>query len=281
LRYKPVNDPLGLRPMVTTARKGYRIEKFEFLSEPGIYVPVWAFVPGKRNAETRAILYVNDSGVMEEGADGMEFGILEKLARKGYLVVSIEVRGIGLTRSGIIKPGAGAQFANLFDIDTAAAYMAWFMDESLLAMRTLDVVRSVDYALSRSDVDKRGLRAIGVGRGATWLLFAAALDQRIQALVCDRGLLSYRALMQADRYRYSADMFIPDVLRQFDLPQVAAATGDRQLSLISPLGAMKQVVKDVSDYDWTRKSYAGARFRIEQRIPQLELADQYLKALEF
>ena len=34
--------------------------------------------------------------------------------------------------------------------------MAWFLDESLLSMRVLDLVRGVDYALGRDDVDHSG-----------------------------------------------------------------------------------------------------------------------------
>ncbi len=284
IRYKPVKGPLGVRPLITTARKGYRVEKVEFLSEPGIYVPTWTFVPERRNADKRAIFYVTDTGVAEEGADGMEFNILERLARKGYLVVAVEPRGTGLTTPQHFKEAAEShQFGFLFNVETAAAYMAWFMDQSLLGMRVLDVLRGVDYALGRNDVDKRGLAAIGVGRAATWLLFAAALDDaaRIQAAVCDRGLLSYKSLVQSDHYRYAADMFLPGVLKRFDLPQVAAAVADRPLTLLSPLGPMKQTIaqRDAEiAYEWTRKVHT--RFRIEQRNPDVELGEQYLRALE-
>jgi cephalosporin-C deacetylase-like acetyl esterase len=288
LRYKPVTAPLGVRSLVTTARKGYRVEKLEFLSEPDIYIPTWVYVPQTRNAETRAILYVNEAGVAGEGLEGMEFGVLEELARKGHLVVAVEPRGTGLTApqhsEGVSE---SREFRQLFDTETAAAYMAWFMDESLLGMRVLDVIRTVDYALGRNDVDKRGLRAVGAGRGATWLLFAAALDPRIQAAVCDRGLLSYKGLAQTDRYLYGADVFLPGVLKQLDLPQVAGAVADRSLALLSPLDPMKKAV-DVSEatvaYDWTRRTCAGAqaggRFRILRREPELALSEQYLRALE-
>ena len=50
----------------------------------------------------------------------------------------------------------------------------------------------------------------------TWLLFAAALDPRIQAAVCDRGL------------------------EWFDLPQGAGAVTDRSLALLSQLDTMKK-----------------------------------------
>lgn len=290
LRFKPVTEPLGVRLLVTTERKGYRVEKLEFLSEPGIYITTWAFLPHSRNADTHAILYVNDNGMAAEGAEGMEFGVLENLARKGYLVVAVEPRGTGLTAPQHFF-GEGLEsweFRQLFDVETAAAYMAWYMDLTLLGMRVLDVLRGVEYALGRKDVDNRGLRAIGLGRGALWVLFAAALDGRIRAAVCDRGLLSYKSLVNTDRYLYGADVFIPGVLKRFDLPQVAGALADRSLALLSPLDPMKQPVEIpevLETYQWTRQAYAGAqaggRFRILRHEPELDLSEQYRRALEF
>jgi cephalosporin-C deacetylase-like acetyl esterase len=288
LRFKPATGPLDARQLVTTARKGYRVEKIEFLSEPGIYVPTWVFVPQTRNSDTRAILYVNDAGVAEEGAEGMEFGALAGLARKGCLVVAVEPRGTGLTAPAHFREAPESwEFRQLFDVETAAAYMAWFMDQSLLGMRVLDVLRGVDYALSRNDVDQRGLCAVGAGRGANWLLFAAALDQRIQAAVCHGGLLSYKSLVQTDRYLYGADIFAPGVLNRFDLPQVAGAIADRRLALLSPLGPMKlpvSVLEAGEAYEWTSNAYAGVqasgRFRVQAPDPELHLSEQYLAALE-
>ena len=288
LRCKPVTAPLAVRPLVTTERKGYRVEKIEFISEPGIYVPTWVFVPQNRNTDRRAILYVNDAGVGEEGAEGMELGVLPGLARQGYLVVALEPRGIGLTAPEHFREEPESwEFRQLFDAGTTAAYLAWFMDESLLGMRVLDVLRGVDYALGRGDVDPRGLRAAGAGSGATWLLFAAALDPRIQAAVCDGGLVSYKSLTQTDRYLYGADMIARGVLKQFDLPQVAGALADRPLALLSPLDPMKRPVgllEAREAYDWTHQVYAGAqaggRFRVLAGDEALPPAEQYLKALE-
>ena len=46
---------------MTTQRRGYRVEKVEFLSEPGIYIPAWVFLPD-RKAPGRAILYAMRPG---------------------------------------------------------------------------------------------------------------------------------------------------------------------------------------------------------------------------
>jgi pimeloyl-ACP methyl ester carboxylesterase len=272
-----------VRLVETTPRRGYHIEKLEFLSEAGIYIPAWVFLPEENRSSAPAILYVDEAGKEEEG---MEFGPLEQLARKGQCVIAVDVRGMGSTRPAHPDMDPPREFTNLENAQTAMAYWAWEINESLFGMRVQDVVRSVDYALSRSDINRSGVRLIGKGEGALWALFATALDARILATVCDRGLLSYRCLTQGDRYLYSADVIIPDVLNHFDLPQVAAAVASRSLALLAPLDAMKNTV-DVgvarATYQWTETAYhaAGApgRFRVAGPCGDGNRVDRYLELL--
>jgi cephalosporin-C deacetylase-like acetyl esterase len=235
LHYRRYDGPLDARLRVTTPRKGYSVEKLEFLSEPGIAIPTWVFLPEVKRETYPAMLFVNEAG---KQADGMEFGLYERLARDGKLVVSVDVRGVGETRPPHENARSG-EFSHLFDVETAMSYMAWFMDESLFGMRVQDVVRSVDYLLSRSDVAKNDWKLVGKGAGALWVLHAAALDTRIQDTTCERGLISYTALGRTDRYLHNASVFVRDVLKYFDLPHVAAMIANRRLTLSSPVDAMK------------------------------------------
>jgi cephalosporin-C deacetylase-like acetyl esterase len=267
LHYRRVTDPLQVRHLVTTPRKRYSVEKLEFLSEPGIYIPTWVFVPENKAERTMATLFVHEAGKQVEG---MEFGLLEGLARKGTVAAAVDVRGIGETGLRGSGGGTGRPFQHLFDAETAMSYLAWFMDESLFGMRVQDVVRAVDYVLSRDDVDKSGVRVIGRGMGALWALYAAALDERINAVVCERGLLSYRSLAQSDRYAHGANVFIRDVLKYFDLPQVAASIAGRRLTLVFPVDAMKRPVdpgRARREYQWAEEIYKTAggadRFQIQ------------------
>ena len=266
LHLKDVAGPLAPRHLVTTPRNGYRIEKLEFLSEPGVYVPAWVFLPERNRVGGPPILYLNDAGI---GRDGMEFGPLEGLARQGHLVVAVEARGTGETKPPHSGDVSRSEFGHVDDIETVLSYWAWEIGESLFGMRVLDALRSVEYVLSRPDVDRSGVRVIGRDMGALWALYAAALDPRIRAVVAESGLLSYRALARADRYLHGANVFIIDVLKHFDLPQVAGAIADRPLALLRPVDHMKKPVESgpaEEEYEWTRQRYAtlGAseRFRI-------------------
>jgi hypothetical protein len=226
--------------LVTTPRKGYSIEKLEFLSEPGIYIHTWVFLPEQKASSYPAWLVFNDAG---KQADGMEFGLYERLARKGRVVIACDVRGIGETKPPHRPAIEGlGEFGQLFDVETAISYMTWYTDESLFGMRVQDVVRSVDYARSRADIDKQQLRIAGKGAGALSVLFAAVLDERISNITLERGLLSYRTLARADRYTHGTGIFVPGILKHFDLPQVAAGLAGRKLIMASPVDHRKRPV---------------------------------------
>ena len=283
IRYRRQEGPLAVRNVAATPRRGYHIEKLEFLSEPGIYIPAWVFVPAKRSGDRSAILYISEHG---KEADALEFGILEELTQKGNLVIAADVRGIGDTKPPHPDDAGCGLYGHVDDAETTMQYMAWEMNESLFGMRVQDVARSVDYALSRPDVDRAGVRAIGKGMGALWILFAAALDARITHAVCEGGLLSFRTLTSADRYLHGADIFIPDVLKHFDLPQVAAAVASRRLAVLAPVDAMKSAVDEGTagrTYESTARAFAdtgqSGKFTVVAHNRAGSRSEEYLELL--
>ena len=293
LRYQSQTHPLGVHHLVTVPREGYQVEKIEFLSEPGIYIPGWVFVPARRKEMLPTVLYFSEDGMQSDGMEfegaegsGIQHGVLDELARKGYLVVAADVRGIGETRPSSNSSLSYESFGQLFNFDTAMSYAAWSMNQSLLGMRVLDVVRSVDYVMEREGADANNLHVIGKGTAALWCLYAAAFDERIRSLTCDQCLLSYRSITESDRYLYGADVFIPDVLLHLDLPEIAAAIAPRPLKFLAPQNAMKKTVDSTRAYEVyrsTREAYeacgATINFQIENRATGENEAAQLLGAL--
>ena len=294
LRYEKHDEPLCVRQIITTPREGYRVDKIEFLSEPGVYVPVWVFVHERLKQPSHTVLYFNDEGVQEDGmeyegaeASGLTHGVLDQLARSGTLVIAADVRGSGVTSGSRASSLSSGEFGQLFDTDTSAAYACWSIDRSLLGMRVQDVVRCVDYAMQRDGVDAARVHLIGKGRAALWCLYTAALDDRIASLICTGGLLSYKTIAMTDRYLYGADIFVPDILRDFDLPEIASVIAPRQLALVAPKDGMKKTVdsqKAKEAYRCTQAAYriAGTAnaFRIDCGSEGLISADHYLSLLQ-
>jgi pimeloyl-ACP methyl ester carboxylesterase len=213
------------------------------------------FLPEHGSATGPPVLYVHERG---KEADGLEFGPVEALVRKGRTVLSVDVRGIGATQPA--HPSEeGIGFRHVDDAETVLAYWAWEIGESLFGMRVQDVVRGIDYLLARAAVSPGEVDLVGRGMGALWALFAAALDSRAHAVVCEGGLLSYRTLAASDRYLHGANVFIPEVLKHFDLPEVALAA-HCPVTIVAPVDAMKNPV----EADRVRRTYPPP-IRVAQR----------------
>jgi hypothetical protein len=112
------------------------------------------------------------------------------------------------------------------------------------------------------------------------------LDERITNLICTGGLLSYRTLTASDRYLYGADVFVPGILPQMDLPEIAAAVAPRPLAILEPKDAMKKTVdlrRAQDAYRWTQAAYrtadAGANFQLVCEGASLDSAEHYLSLM--
>ena len=294
LRYQKAKGPMNVRHLDKVLREGYAIEHVEFISEPGIYIPLWVFVPEHRDEAKPMVLYFSDEGIqadgMEfEGADssGLQHGVLDELARQGHLVVAADVRGVGETQRGSASSLSSEPFGQLFNVDTAMAYASWSMYESLLGMRVSDVVRCVDYVLQREDVSQDQLHLIGKGAAALWCIYAAAIDDRIHSTICNQGFVSYKNLVENDRYLYGADIFVPGILRDIDLPEIATAIAPRSLTFVAPVDAMKKKIdsdKVREIYQSTIETYkvlgAEARFRIENSGVNENMTQRLLNTLQ-
>ena len=66
---------------------------------------------------------------------------------------------------------------------------------------------------------------------------------------------------------------LPDVLRHFDLPQVASVLASRRLVMLDPVDAMKSRV----DLETVRNVYKAAQ--VATRRQDISLAGQYLQLL--
>ena len=123
-------------------------------------------------------------------------------------------------------------------------------------MQLQDVIKGIDYLFTREDLDIDQIGCIGWGVGGLLALYAGAIDERIEQVTVIEALCSYKSLLDNPLYKYNFSAFIPDVIRRFDLCDVAALVAPRTLMLISPVDAMKNQAPHETieeHYAWTRK----------------------------
>jgi cephalosporin-C deacetylase-like acetyl esterase len=148
--------------------------------------------------------------------------------------------------------------AQLLGFEAVLAYDCLKIGVTLFGMQLQDVIKGLDYLFKREDLNIDQIGCIGWGVGGLLALYAAAIDERIEQVAAIETLCSYKSLLDSPLYRYNFSTFIPDVIRRFDLCDVAALVAPRTLMLINSVDAMKNPVPQNAleeHYVWTRKIY--------------------------
>jgi cephalosporin-C deacetylase-like acetyl esterase len=181
--------------------------------------------------------------VPEEGNNGaVTETYLRPLAEAGYVVFSIDPRGLGET-----APSSSSAQRNYRgfsqDGEVGRFYDALRSGNTLVGLRTRDVLSAVEYLVSRQEVDRGRIAAAGHGLGGLLVSYAASLEERIQAAAVTGGLLSYAAILESGLYTHRFSAFVPGVLRHFDIPEVAGLVAPRQLVLLNTVDQLHRRVQ--------------------------------------
>jgi pimeloyl-ACP methyl ester carboxylesterase len=149
---------------------------------------------------------------------------------------------------------------------------AILVGKTSVGMRTTDLLACFDYLAARNDVDHEDIGVFGKDNGGIVALYAAALEPRISRTVVEGAFLSYLDVSRARFYEDVAESVVPGILKEFDLPDVAAAIAPRGLWIVRPRmpsGAKEALEIARSEYAPASRAYAHAgaegRFRILDR----------------
>lgn len=183
---RPEETPLNPRITGTLERSGYRIEKLIFESMPQIYVTANLYVPTTGQPPFPTILA--PIGHTANGKAAMRYQYTyQNLARKGYIVLTWDPFGQG-ERIQYLQPGTNRTRFHAISMEhTQAGRPMILFGETFALYLAWDGIRSLDYLLTRSDVDSQRIGCTGQSGGGTMTMFLGALEPRIHTAVAIEG----------------------------------------------------------------------------------------------
>jgi len=237
-------------------RGDVEVVKLVYYPEPGIYVPSLVFRPLGSKGEFPAILYLPQGGGhidgmattqgsiwnsnvrFEEGGKAAEAragGLLEDMARAGAVVMAIDYRGIGET---LVRPTSWDRTTSWFGPqnfggEAGACYFALKMGLTMFGLRLVDCIAGIEVLRKLPGVDRSNVAVAGRSMGALLALYTAALNSGVKSVLAERSLVSYRSLVESPIYHYHFNIFIPRVLANYDLDDVAALVAPRTLVFLN------------------------------------------------
>jgi len=182
--------PLNARVTGQIEAAGYVIEKIIYESLPHYYVTANLYRPSKPGRYPGVLL---QAGHTQEGKAEPQ-RLAANLALKGFVALAFDPVGQG-EREQTYDPQLNAPAAGwsvIEHIDSGA--QAALAGEGLARYFIWDAKRSIDYLVSRPDVDPDRLGAAGCSGGGALTTFVGALDERIKAVIPACFPNSYREL---------------------------------------------------------------------------------------
>jgi dienelactone hydrolase len=267
----------ALRPTTIETRSfaGYTREKIVFDSGPGVSVLAYVLMPhdAKKPAPTMICIPghgrgVDDIvGIDEEGRDrtdkaGYQHDFAIQVAEAGVAAVAIEPMGFGCRRDPINARKGLSQKAC-----EPVAGGALLVGHTMIGWRVWDVMRTIDYIATRSDLDASRVGCVGISGGGTATLFAAALEPRIRVAMVSGYLNTFQASIGS--LAHCVDNYVPGILNWAEMYDVAGLIAPRPLFVESgERDNIFPIHASIESFNHVREAYRvfDAADRIEQEV---------------
>ena len=191
----------ALRPQTLETREfpSYVREKFVFESRPGVALLGYLLTPKTGAAPYPAVIAIPGHGrgvedivgIDEAGRErtvkvGYQYDYAVQVAEHGMAAVAIEPMAFGCRRDALTREkGASASACQ------PAAGSALLLGQTMIAWRSYDVMRTIDWIATRKELDAKRVGCMGISGGGTVTLFVSALEPRIRAAFASCSLNTF------------------------------------------------------------------------------------------
>jgi cephalosporin-C deacetylase-like acetyl esterase len=202
------NGPLNARVTGSVQADGFVIEKIIYESLPGYFVTANLYRPNQPGRYPGVLL---QSGHTQEGKTEPQ-RLAANLALKGFVSLAFDPVGQG-EREQTYDPQLKAPAAGWSTNEHIhAEAQSNLVGEGVARYFIWDAKRSLDYLVSRPDVDPTRIGAAGCSGGGALTTFIGALDSRLKVVIPACFPNSYRLLFTGSSP--GSEMSFPDLLAQ-------------------------------------------------------------------
>jgi hypothetical protein len=136
--------------------------------------------------------------------------------------VAIEPMAFGCRRDPLSKKkGLGASACQ------PSAGAALLLGQTMIGWRVWDVMRTIDWIETRSELDAKRVGCMGISGGGTCTTFSAALEPRIRAAMISGYLNTFRDSILS--LSHCIDNYVPGILNWAEMYDVAGLIAPRPL----------------------------------------------------
>jgi dienelactone hydrolase len=272
--------PLNSRITGEVQCDGYRRQRVEIDTEPGVTMPMYVLIPDGEHTSLPPVLaaHGHDGGgkVAVAGIDenpivrkrmqhyNYDYGV--KCAQRGYIVFCPDARGFGERRESNSVGDENVLNSSCSQLTNRALSLGM----CVAGMWTWDLMRLLDYIQTRPECQGRAIGCIGLSGGGLQILYLAALDERVACAVSSGYFYGMRDSLLGI---CCCDCnYVPHLMEYVDMGDLACLIAPRpflvESGTLDDLNGVRGIINAVEQVDIARRAYKllGAPERIYHDI---------------
>jgi dienelactone hydrolase len=274
-------EPLRPATLETRSFPGYRREKIVFDSQPGVSVlaylllpdsarrpaPVMICIPGHGRG-VDDIVGIDDRGNDRTDKAGYQHDFAIQIAEAGMAALAIEPMGFGCRRDAInMRLGLSRKACD------PVAGGALLVGQTMLGWRVWDIMRTLDYIATRSELDQSRVGCMGISGGGTVTVFSTALEPRIRVALVSGYLNTFRDSIGS--LAHCTDNYVPGILNWAEMHDIAGLIAPRPLFVESgEKDNIFPIRASIASFNEVRNIYSV--FGVSDRLEHEVFPDEHL-----
>jgi dienelactone hydrolase len=264
--------PTALNPRVTETVQceGYRRERVEIDTEPGVTMPLYVLVPdgaeakpapaviaahGHDSAGKLPIAGVADDPQVAESLHRYNYNYGQEAARNGYVVFCPDARGFGERRESFSQGADQLLTSSCHQL----AHMALPLGLTVAGMWTWDLMRLLDYIATRPECAGQKTACIGLSGGGLQTLWLAAIDERVECAIVSGYFYGVKDSLLTLSNNCDCN-YVPHLWETADMGDLGALIAPRPLLIESgrqdPLNGPRGIDNVLEQYAIARQAYS-------------------------
>lgn len=258
----PAQD-VALQPVVLERSewKDHLLERVAYTTEANLQMLAYVLIPKRVQHQAPAVLAwhghgygsreivgLQPDGSVDEAPPGIHKHYALELVRRGLIVIAPEIIGFGDRRLTADRQKDPKKSSSC----SALSSRLLLYGRTLAGLRIYEAQRSLDYLLTRKEVDPERIGCIGFSGGGLIASFSAALDSRIKAAAVCAFTSTFKGSLLA--MNHCICNYIPSMYPEADLPELIGLLSPRALFVESgdrdplfPINSVSEAVERLKE----------------------------------
>jgi cephalosporin-C deacetylase-like acetyl esterase len=266
----PERRPLNAQTVRKIEADGYHIENVIFESQPRHHVTANLYLPEGEGPFPGIVVSSGHSRTGKTADYNQRFGIM--MAKHGMAALCFDPIGQG-ERSQILDDEGQPQFSSTTREHFLVGVGSILVGRNTARYRVWDAMRSVDYLVSRPEIDPERIGMTGCSGGGTLTSYTMALDDRITCAAPACYLTTFRRLIETIGPQDAEQNIFGQVAFGLDQPDYVLLRAPRPTLTSSTTNDFFDIGGAWSNYRQAKRIYA--RLGFPERVDLVEVEGKH------